>query len=144
MSIFSLKIFPFSEPEVAPPDFRLEVTNDNQISCSWSAIAADIEILNGWELSGYVIKITEHSVPSLDFSSTRQYDHGSAVLTQTFGPLKEGREYKVSVAGKVEGRVGVFVERCIKTRETGSCFTRFCQLFHLIKRICLNSHFTMY
>ena len=124
---------PFSEPEVKPPDFHAELTSDKQISCIWSPLTTNIELLNGWELSGYVVKISEHSVPSLDFSSTKQYHHGGNVLTQKFGPLKEGREYKVSVAGKVEGRVGVFAELCIKTRETGS-FARLFLLIHLITR----------
>ena len=64
--------------------------------------------------------IAEHSIPSLEFAAQKQYDLDTAARSQIFNSLEEGREYNVSVAGKVGGRTGVLATLCIRTRETGS------------------------
>lgn len=92
------------------------------MSCTWTQITNDVELLNGWQLSGYHVRVTEHSVPFVPFTSESQANVSTAVFSYGFGPLQPGREYKVSVAGMVENRIGVPAEMCIRTRERGETF----------------------
>ena len=104
---------------MGPPNLHVELTSDNHVTCTWSEMTNNIELLNGWYLSGYVVKVTEHSVPFVPFTAVSQYEVTTTTLEQSFGPLAAGREYKLSVAGQVENRTGVFADVCIRTREKG-------------------------
>eukprot|EP00795_Rhopilema_esculentum_P012024 gene12024-2609_t len=107
------------EPEVPPPGFNLASLNSTHIQASWSPMTSDIELLNGWVLSGYTVVLNEQNLPSLypddHFPITTILSPGN--LTLTFGPLEEGRDFSVSVAGNVEGRVGIHTMLCVRTRE---------------------------
>ena len=80
--------------------------------------------------------IAEHSIPSLDIATQKQFDLDTNTRSQIFDSLQEGREYNVSVAGKVGGRAGVLGTLCIRTRETGSS--------HETMSIILQAFFTIF
>lgn len=112
-----------------PTNFHATLTDGVSIRCDWSAITTDIELLNGWQVSGYALKISEHSTPSVSIPSEGPTDIDAAVLTHTFGPLESGREYRVSIAGKVKSRPGVFAHLCIRTAETGQLYPSYFSKF---------------
>ena len=88
-------------------------------------MTSDIELLNGWVLSGYTVVFNEQSSPSLHFSGyfPMTFILSPGNLTLTFGPLEEGRDFSVSVAANVEGRAGNYTMLCVRTREAGVRFT---------------------
>ena len=106
----------FTEPEVSPSHFKIKALNSTHLNASWS-MTDDIELLNGWFVSNYSIIYEEFSTPSVAVNGSMTLIRNE--LSVIIGPLDPWREYRVSVAGNVQSRPGVFISLCVRTDEDG-------------------------
>ena len=108
------------EPEVVPSDFNVAVVDSYRLNLTWSSFTTDIEILNGWLLSGYYLSYEEYATPTVSTTATTAITARKNMTSFLIENLPPGREYKVSLAAQVEGRSGPAKEWCIRTNEAGN------------------------
>lgn len=106
----------FTEPEVSPHNFKIRALNSTHLKASWS-MTDDFELLNGWFISNYSIVYEEFSTPSVAVNGSMMLIRNEPSVI--IGSLDPWREYRVSVAGNVQSRPGVFTSLCVRTDEDG-------------------------